>query len=142
LIRTLTKFVRGRAAIASIDEADPLQRRARLVEARRLATELERERMTWIAPFAAILKAAVANAEGNRPGARASLKGATELALTANMALFAAAARYQVGLSIGGQEGAMLVEDADAAMRSEDIRAPARFATMLVPGQWEAVSRA
>jgi hypothetical protein len=140
LIRALTKFVRGRAAIASIDEADPLQRRARLAEARRLARELERERMTWIAPLAAILRAAVANAEGHRSAARASLEEAAEIAQTANMALFAAAARYQLGLAIGGQEGAKLVEGADVAMRSEDIRAPARFATMLVPGRWEAGS--
>jgi hypothetical protein len=106
-----------------------------------LARDLERERMTWTAPLAAILKAAVAKAEGERPAARALLKEATQHAQTANMALFAAAARYQLGLAIGG-EGTKLVEDADAAMRSEDIRAPARFATMLVPGRWEAGRRA
>jgi serine/threonine protein kinase len=141
-VRALTNFVRGRAAIASIDEGNRSQRRARLAEARRLARQLERERMPWIAPLAAILKGAVANIEGHPSAARASLEQAAHGAQTANMALFAAAARYQLGLAVGGHEGAKLVEEADAAMRSQDVRAPARFATMLVPGRWEAVGTA
>jgi hypothetical protein len=134
-VRALTAFVRGRAAIASI-HAVPAQRVARMAETRRLARQLERERMTWTAPLAAILTAAVANARGDRQGATCGLRRAANLAQAADMSLYAAAARYQLGLVLGGDEGRELVAQGEAAMTSQDIRAPARFAAMLVPGPW------
>jgi hypothetical protein len=134
-VRALTSFVRGRAAIASI-HAVSAQRAARIGETRRLARRLERERMTWTAPLAAILNAAVANATGDRQGAARWLRRAADLAQGADMYLHAAAARYQLGLALGGDEGRELVARGGAAMTSQDIRAPARFAAMLVPGRW------
>jgi serine/threonine protein kinase/tetratricopeptide (TPR) repeat protein len=139
-IRALTAFARGRAAIASIDSA-PERRAARLTEARRLARQLERERMGWTAPLAALVTAAAANASGDRESAASSLRRAIDLAQAADMALYAAAARYQLGALLGGEEGAGLVASAEEAMRAQDIRVPARFAAMLVPGHWQAYNR-
>jgi eukaryotic-like serine/threonine-protein kinase len=50
------------------------------------------------------------------------------------MGLFAASARRQLGESRGGDEGRVLIEQADAWMRAQSIRNPARMATCLAPG--------
>jgi hypothetical protein len=134
-LRAMTAFVRGRAAIASVHTL-PERGSARLAEARRLARRLERERMTWTAPLAAILTAGIANAEGDRARERTSLRAAIELAQAADMSLYAAAARHQLGLALGGEEGAEILAKAEDAMRAQEIVAPARFAAMLVPGRW------
>jgi tetratricopeptide (TPR) repeat protein len=131
-IRALTTFVRGRAAIASID-AVPAQRTARLAEARRLARRLARENMAWTAPLAAILNAALASTRRDDSGTVGALRAAVELAIAADMGLYAAAAQYQLGLSLGGEAGDQLVDQADRDMRAQDIRAPERFSAMLVP---------
>jgi len=134
-MRAQTEFLRGRCAVASID-AEPALRASRLAETRRLAARLEEARMGWTAPFAAILRAAAANADGDRPGAIASLKDAIDLAKTADMTGYEMAARHQLGLLIGGDDGAKMVAAAEGAMKGEGIRAPARFAATLVPGPW------
>jgi hypothetical protein len=135
-VRAQTTFLRGRCAIASI-EAQPELRSPRLEEARRLAGRLERERMAWCAPLAAILRAAVASAENDRREAAERLRAAIDLAGAADMAGYATAARYQLGRLLGGEEGRALVQQAGAAMAEQGIRVPARFAATLVPGAWD-----
>jgi serine/threonine protein kinase len=136
-VRVQTAFLRGRCAIASLD-AEPAMRARRLAEARRLARQLEKEGMGWSAPFAAILKAAVANAEGDRNGAIAALRSAIDLAMAAHMGGYAAAARYQLGTLLGGDEGAELAARAEEVLGAQDVRVPARFAATLVSGRWDA----
>ena len=101
-----------------------------------MARRLEREGMPWIAPLASLVRAAIANAEGDAAGARAALREAIERATAADMSLHAWCARRQLGCLIGGEEGDRLVAEADAAMQAEGVRAPARMATMFVPGRW------
>jgi hypothetical protein len=134
-MRAQTAFLRGRCAIASLD-AEPTMRARRLAETRRLARQLDKEGMRWTAPLAAILKAAVANAEGDRPRAIEALRSAIDLALAANMAGHAAAGRYQLGSLLGGEEGAELVARSEEAMSAQGVRKAARFAATLVPGRW------
>jgi hypothetical protein len=135
-MRVQTAFLRGRAAIASLGaEAGP--RTARLAEARRIARQLEKEDAVWSAPFASILRAAVADAEGDRAGAVGGLREAIARAMAADMNGYATAARYQLGCLLGGDEGHALVEDAERAMQAQGIRAPARFSATLVPGTWK-----
>jgi tetratricopeptide (TPR) repeat protein len=134
-IRGLTAFARGRAAVLSIETA-PEKRAVRLAEARRIAFALRRERMTWTAPLAAMVSASVKNAEGDREAAVSALRESVALAETADMSLHAAAARHQLGRLLGGEQGAKLVADAEDAMHAQDIRAPARFASMFIPGRW------
>jgi hypothetical protein len=130
-----TLFLRGRCAIASLD-ADPALRGARLAETRKLAHKLERAGMPWMMPLAAILAAAAANAEGNRSSAAEWLRTATERADAADMSGHANAARHQLGLLLGGEEGQELIKRAHEAMAAQGVQAPARFASMLVPGRW------
>jgi serine/threonine protein kinase len=134
-MRAQTLFLRGRCAIASL-EAEPALRSERLTEARRLARRLHREGMAWTAPFAAILRAAVANAEGDGSAAIAELRVAADLARTADMFGYARCASYQLGLLLGGNEGQKLAAEAERAMTAQGIRVPARFAATLVPGRW------
>ena len=134
-MRALTLFARGRAAVASIAKA-PRAGKARLVEARKLADELHREQMPWIAPLAAIVQASVENASGDRAAAIATLRRAAALAEEADMSLYVAAVRHQLGLAVAGEDGAKLVTRASATMSAQEIRSPERFAAMLVPGRW------
>jgi hypothetical protein len=134
-MRAQTMFVRGRSAIASID-AQPALRSERLAEARKLATQLEKEAMGWTAPFAAILSAGAASIEGDASTAAALLRSAIERAEAAQMGGYARAARHQLGLLLGGDEGRTLVLSAQESMSAEGVAAPERFASTLVPGRW------
>jgi eukaryotic-like serine/threonine-protein kinase len=132
--RALVAFIHGRAAIASLPSLSPGRRRARVRETRRLIGVVGQKRMPWTAPLVSILEAGVARALGDRARAEAGLRAAITGAEAADMALHAAAARHELGLSIGGVEGAALVRDAAEAMATRGVQAPARFAPMLVPG--------
>ena len=137
-LRVLTSFARARAAILSV-ASEPERRPVRLAEARKLARELRHEKMAWVEPLAAIVEACVSNTEGDRARASVTLKEAATLAQAANMALYAAAARHQLGRLLGkGYGGTDLVREAEEVMRAQDVRQPARFAGMYVPGQWGA----
>ncbi|MGH7438823.1 MAG: serine/threonine-protein kinase PknK [Polyangiaceae bacterium] len=134
--RSFTADVRGRCAVA-LAEAAPAQRAARLAEARRLARQLERERMPYAALLAAILRAGVASLAGERERAAKSLQLAVDLAGQTDMALHAMAARYQLGALIAGDKGGELLHAADEEMKANGVVAPKRFADVLVPGRWQ-----
>jgi hypothetical protein len=135
-VRALTAFIRGCAAVASALDAPAELRRSRLKEARGIVRRLEREGMGWTAPLASLVRAATAHAEGDAAGAATALREAIELATAADMKVHALCARRQLGRLVGGEEGERLVGEADAAMQAEGVRAPARMATMFVPGHW------
>ncbi len=134
-MRAQTTFVRGRSAIASAI-CEPALKAARLAEARKLARDLEKEDMGWTAPFAAILSAGAASIEGDAAGAAALLRSAIDRAEAANMGGYARAARHQLGLLVGGDEGKALVVAAQEAMTAQGVAVPERFASTLIPGQW------
>jgi hypothetical protein len=137
LMRALNAYARGRAAVASAAEA-PDRRRARLSEARKAARALRRENMVWCEPLGALVAASAHSVEGNRGAAAASLREAITVSEAADMVLYAAAARHQLGLLLGGIEGSALLRQAEAPMRAQDIEVPSRFASMLAPGRWTA----
>ena len=118
-------------------DAEPARGPARVAEARRLARDLEKENMAWVAPFAAILLAGAASVEGDTGGAATFLRSAIERAEAADMSGYASAARHQLGVLLGGsEEGEVLVAGARAAMAEQGICVPDRFASTLVPGRW------
>jgi hypothetical protein len=135
LIRNLTGFLRGCCTIASID-ADPASRSARVGEARLLARELEGEPAPLGKALASLLRAATANAGGERAEAKEALREAVERTEGAELWLYSWAARYQLGSLLGGEEGAALVAQGEQAMAAEGVRAPARMASLLLPGRW------
>ena len=84
----------------------------------------------------ATLTACVKNAEGDREATLLALREAIALADAADMMLHAAAARHRLGLLLGGAEGALELQQAEEAMRAQDVRIPAKFAGLYVPGRW------
>jgi hypothetical protein len=77
-----------------------------------------------------------ASLTGDSAAAAAELERAIALADAADMALYAAAARLQLGRLLAGERGKDLVSAAEQAMSAQGVRSPVRFATMLVPGRW------
>jgi hypothetical protein len=136
LIRSLTLFVRGRSAVASLNALGEPERGLRLGEARRALSRLQREKMPWTDALAAMLAASVAMASGDTAATEHELGRAIELADAAEMALHAAATRHRLGTLSGGEHGAKLVKDAEEAMTRRGVRVPARYTRMLVPGVW------
>ena len=135
-LRASTNFLRGRCAVAALAR-DPSKRRARLSEIHRLVARLEAERMPWITPLADLLSAAAANATGDRQGAVTRLRAAMAHADAADMSLLATTARYRLGAILGGDEGRQLAQEAEEVMMGQGIRAPWRFAAVILPGRWD-----
>jgi eukaryotic-like serine/threonine-protein kinase len=138
-VRCLTHYTVGRCAIASVG-AHPAQKRTRIAEARRAVKRLERERMPWATALAAVVRAVVENAAGDRAGAVAALRRAIEVAGAAGMGMHVTAARYRLGQLVGGQDGAGILQSALDALEAEGIRDASRWVAVYLPGTWEAVA--
>jgi serine/threonine protein kinase len=134
-LRAATHFLQARCALASLDGAGALRGR-RIRQAKLMKSFLMVERMPWTAALASIVTACLANETGDPAGARRHLGVAIERAEGAQMALYASASRRRLGELIGGEEGSVLVRRADDEMRARGVRAPSRFAAMMVPGSW------
>jgi eukaryotic-like serine/threonine-protein kinase len=135
-LRISNAYIRGRCAIATA-AVDPARCAARLAAARRIARQLGREHASHSPPLAALLAAGIGSVAGDREKAARSLRTAIELARRADMNLQADAARYQLGLLLGGDEGRALVESASSALAAQGVRAPLRFVSMIAPGRFE-----
>ncbi|HTB74361.1 MAG TPA: protein kinase [Polyangiaceae bacterium] len=133
LIRVFTNFAIGRSALASLEGLEPEERRKRVLEVRRVQRALQREGMPWTEPLGAILAAGVAAATGDRAATEDALRRAVRFADAVEMSLYAASARRQLGLLVGGDAGGAIVHEADEAMRLRSVREPGRYARMLVP---------
>ncbi len=134
-VRALNEFARARAAIAASFESDAAKGPL-LHAARRSARKLASEGLPWTSVLAAMVEAARSNALGDREGTVRSLQRAADRAETAEMALYAAAARHRLGTQIGGTEGTALRRKAEETMRAKGVRAPERFAAIMLPGHW------
>jgi hypothetical protein len=58
------------------------------------------------------------------------------------MPLHGASARHRLGLLLEGEDGAAPCKEAEEAMRSRGVRVPARYAQMLLPGEWHRTASA
>lgn len=98
------------------------------------ARTMEREKMPWSTPLAKLLRAAVAELRGRRDQALSLALHAEQGLGEANMAVYAAAARYRRGQLLGGDEGKELIQSAAAAMKERGIVAPERMVVVYAPG--------
>ncbi len=131
-LRADAHFLRARCALASASTvADPA---ARVAEAAQLARKLEAERMRWTQPLAALVRAGVAHARGERDAVIARLREAVTKAEAVDMLMHAASARLRLGSLLGGDEGAELKREALDWMTAQKVRVPERFVAMLAPG--------
>ncbi|MFI5457644.1 MAG: serine/threonine-protein kinase PknK [Isosphaerales bacterium] len=123
---------KGRCAVAmAAVSADP---EPLLRQAEKSARRLDRQQTPWACALAQLIKAGVASVRGDAGRAERLLADAAERFESADMGLFAASARRQLGQLRGGDEGRGLIERADAWMRAQSIRNPARMASCLAPG--------
>jgi tetratricopeptide (TPR) repeat protein len=122
----------GRCAVAmAAVSSDP---RPLLNRAEKSARRLERQQLPWTSALARLIKAGAASVRGDARSAEQLLSEATHQFEAANMGLFAASARRQLGQLRGGDEGRALIEQADAWMRAQLILNPSRMASCLAPG--------
>jgi eukaryotic-like serine/threonine-protein kinase len=131
-VRADANFLRARCALA-LAAATPGQG-AGVAEAARFARKLDRERMPWTAPLAALVWAGVCHAKDDNGGAIAHLRTAIESGEAADMRLHSAVARMRLGAILGGTEGETLLREAREWMAMQEVRVPDRMAAMLAPG--------
>jgi hypothetical protein len=130
-VRIFARHLRGRAALAA---AGPGPGRELLLHAaKRDARALWREGAPWARALAQLLYAGVAAGRGQHRNAAELLRDAARRCESANMRLFAAAARRQLDSLVGRDEGRALAEDADDWMAGQMIRRPECLAALLVP---------
>jgi tetratricopeptide (TPR) repeat protein len=122
----------GRCAVAMAavdDDPEPLLR-----QAEKSARRLDQQQTDWAFALARLVRAGVASLRRDDVHAAKHLADSIERFELADMGLFAASARRQLGQLRGGDEGRELIEQADALMRLHSIRNPSRMASCLAPG--------
>ncbi|WP_433936337.1 serine/threonine-protein kinase PknK [Sorangium cellulosum] len=102
--------------------------------AERDALRLEGEEARWAAALAAALHGAIAAARGHPGEAALLLERAAARFDQLDMALYAAAARFQQGSLTTGDAGRRLIDQGERWMRAQGIVRPARLAATLIPG--------
>jgi hypothetical protein len=131
-VRVFLLHLRARAALAAASAAAkpaPLWHAAE-----RDARLLQRERVAWAQALAQLVRAGVAMQRQDASGACQLLHGAAGRLEGAGLRLHAAAARCRLREQGGGGKGHRLVEQAEAWMRSQNVRRPDRMTALLVPG--------
>jgi hypothetical protein len=126
--------LRARSALAmSASAADP---ETFLSKAARDAGKIKKERMGWSDPLARLVFATISVYREDIKDAIAKLALAESGFEAANMALYAATARYRRGELTGGKEGKSLMESVKLWMNKQKIKNPDRIIAMLTPGKW------
>jgi hypothetical protein len=136
LVRVGLYHHRARGAVAAIvakevggTDAAPLA-----AGALRDAARMVRERLKWATPLASIIVGAVCAQRGERERAVALLGDASRDLDSCHMALWSAVATRRRGELCGGGAGRALVDAADARMRANGVKDPAKYCGMLAPG--------
>ena len=130
LLRIEASYLRARCALAAASR----DRGRLLAIARDEARRIAREKMRWSDPLASLLRAGIANMEGDTARAEQLLGAAVDGFDRAAMKLYAAAARRRLGILVGGERGRELVCRADNWMASQTIKNPPLMTGMLAPG--------
>jgi hypothetical protein len=141
-VRIESYYLRARCALgASIAPATrPDQGRALRRAAWQDFGRLARENSPWAAAMADLVGAATALADGHHDSALSRLRAAEEAFGALDMPLYGAVAKRRRGALIGGSDGRMLVQEADAWMTAQTIRNPARLTAMIAPGPFDPAS--
>jgi hypothetical protein len=123
-------YARGRAALAAARQGRPELVRVAAADARALI----REKVGYCVAAGHILEAGVKMLRGDREGAVRLYRQSATSCAAAEMRLHVAGVHWELGRIVGGDEGAALVAGAEAAMRAQGIRSPARMVTTFSGG--------
>jgi hypothetical protein len=127
--------LRGRIALACAGRlGDGKERESRLRDAAKDARALKKEKARWAPALGALLDAGVLGLRNDDAAAQASLEAAEQALESADLMMFAAAARWQRGQRVGGADGAALKQRAEQWMSLQGIVRPELFAELLAPG--------
>jgi hypothetical protein len=124
--------LRARCAVAMAERSN--EPAPWLLQARRDAQRLHRERQTWAVAHAHYVQAAIAASEEDAARAGVELDAAASLYDQADMPLHAQIMRYRLGEIQAGAETRALRNDAELWMRNQGVVVPARWAGMYAPG--------
>jgi hypothetical protein len=126
--------LRGRAAIAAVQETPQPSERERLLRiALDCAAKIEGEGAEWSAPFALMIRAGVHVCRGQDEAALRLLDRAEEALAGLDMLLHAAVVRRRRGQLIGGENGAELIARSEAWMTGQEIRDPEAMSELFAP---------
>jgi hypothetical protein len=117
--RVMLRDVRARGALAAA--AAGIDRDRHLARAARDARLIEREGSPWTAGYVARLEAGLAAVRGEPERAERGLRVAHAALDSSGLLLQGAAARRQLGMLIGGDEGRQLADSASALMRDRQV---------------------
>lgn len=95
---------------------------------------MQRERVGYCVAVGTVLEGGVRMLRGDREGAVRAYRRAATLCEGVEMRMHVAGVNWELGRILGGDEGAALVAGAEAAMRAEGIRSPARMVTTFTGG--------
>ena len=127
-------YLRARAALAAAVVS--VENSVLIKSVERDARMLEREKMPWADPLVKMIRAGVASLRGETSVALELLAAAEQACEAADMFLCATAARRRRGQLLGGDQGRILIEAADAWMLHQGITNPKCMTNMLAPGKW------
>jgi len=129
----MTHYLRACAALSAAAEK-PSDLEALIDRARRDRRVLVRQNMPWIDPLARVIEAGIAAHARDDSSVVAALQQAVIGFDSADMSLWAAAAKRRLGARMGGDRGKELVREGDHALEAEGVKNPARWTGMLLPG--------
>jgi len=122
--------LRGRAAMAMMAATAGPEYLKAVID---VARALRRQRATWATGFADQLDGAVAAWRGDRATALALLVSSERVFAKAEMNGYLAATRRRRGEYLGGDEGRLLVETADAWFTEQRVKNPAALTNCFAP---------
>jgi tetratricopeptide (TPR) repeat protein len=128
--RCWMRELRARTAVAAAQRASGSERARLLADAEKLARSLEKEQLPGTLAHAASTRAGIAAVRGDKARALVDLDETIRRYDAAHMAMQAAIARFHRARLAGG--GAAL-QEAEGALGSLGVRAPARLAAALSP---------
>lgn len=129
ILRIDAMYLLARTALASA-----LNHPQRLKLAAKMAKRIGKEQMNWADPFVSVIRGAIAQQRGEATIAIEAIADALEKFESADMHLYAAAARRRLGAALGGQRGQEMIAEADAWMADQKVKNPELLTRMLAPG--------
>ena len=131
-VRIEALHLRARCAIAAA--RGPQLRKACLHSAERDARRIARERIPFAQAFSELVAGGVAALQGDGATAHRSAVRAIAACDAAGLAGYGAAIRRRYGQLLGGDEGAKLVQAANAWCNAQGVADPERMTGVLAPG--------
>jgi serine/threonine protein kinase len=131
-LRLRAIHLRGRAALALA--CDGRDRKELLAAAEADAKRIAREDVPWANPMAELLQAGVERQRGDLDKVKGALERSVRGFESADMALWATAARWRLAEVTGGEGGKATAEKCIADMRAKAVKEPEKMLRTLAPG--------